>query len=107
VQVQFQSVGPEGYEIVDAGGHRLRVIDFATTPHVEHLLTLYDPETRTLMNGDLFSRLVRWNQTFDVFAAWLRGNTVPVTTVLGTHHEPISRGDLLALAASSRRSGRR
>lgn len=105
VSVRFEPVGANGYEIVDASGRRLRIINFSTTPHVEHVLTLYDPETRTLMNGDLFSRLVRWNRTFDVFAVWLRRNETPVDTILGTHHEPISRADLLALQARSR-SGR-
>lgn len=102
LQINFQPVGPEGYEIVDAGGHRLQVINFQT-PHVERLLTLYDPETRTIMNGDLFSRLVRWNQTFDVFARWLRRNNPRVDTVLGTHHEPLTREQLLSAARARRR----
>lgn len=97
VQFTFQPVGAEGTEIVDAGGHRLRVIDFRT-PHVEHLLALYDPESRTVINGDLFSRLVRWNKTFDVFVRWLKRNDPPVETVLGTHHEPTTREALLAAA---------
>ena len=78
------------------------MIDFQT-PHVERLLTLYDPQTRTIMNGDLFSRLVRWNKTFDVFARWLERGDVPVDTILGTHHEPLTRDALLAVAKSGRR----
>lgn len=102
VQLAFQPVGPEGAEIVDARGNRLRVIGFRT-PHVDLLLTLYDPETRTVIEGDLFSRLVRWNKTFDVFARWLRRNDPPVDLILGTHHEPISRDALLATARESAR----
>ena len=102
VPFAFQPVTSAGQEIVDAGGGRLRVIDFQT-PHVERLLTLYDPQTRTIMNGDLFSRLVRWNKTFDVFARWLERGDVPVDTILGTHHEPLTRDALLAVAKSGRR----
>lgn len=102
LRMAHAGVGAEGFEIVDAGGRRVQVIDFADTPHATHVLTLYDPETRTIMNGDLFSRLVRWNQTFDAFAGWLKRNETPVSKILGTHHEPISRSDLLGLAARSR-----
>ncbi len=102
VQMSFLPVAKDGADIVDAGGHRLRIIDFQT-PHVERLLALYDPHTRTIVNGDLFSRLVRWNKTFDVFARWLHRNETPVDLILGTHHEPITREDLLAAAKSARR----
>lgn len=97
LQPAFQAVGTEGFDITDAGGHRLRVINFET-PHVERLLALYEPETRTAIDGDLFSRLVRWNKTFDVFAKWLKRNDPPVDMILGTHHEPITRDALLAAA---------
>lgn len=97
VQLAFQPVGAEGFEIADAGGHRVRVINFQT-PHVERLLALYEPETRIVINGDMFSRLVRWNKTFDVFAKWLKRNEPPVELILGTHHEPITREELLVVA---------
>jgi glyoxylase-like metal-dependent hydrolase (beta-lactamase superfamily II) len=102
VPLTFLPVGADGRDIVDAAGHRLRVIDFKT-PHVERLLALYDPETRTVINGDLFSRLVLWNKTFDVFARWLRRNDPPVETILGTHHAPMSRDELLTAARESAR----
>jgi glyoxylase-like metal-dependent hydrolase (beta-lactamase superfamily II) len=102
LQPTFQPVGADGFDITDAGGHRLRVIGFQT-PHVERLLALYEPETRTVIEGDLFSRLVRWNKTFDVFAKWLKRNDPRVDTILGTHHEPITREALLTAAKEAAR----
>ncbi len=99
---EFLAVGPDGLELADAGGHKLRVVDFKT-PHVERLLALYDPETRTVINGDLYSRLVLWNNTFDVFARWLSRNEPQVDTILGTHHAPMTRGELLEAARASAR----
>lgn len=102
VRLSFQPVGTDGTEIVDAGGHRLKVLNFQT-PHVERLLALYEPDSRIVINGDLYSHLVRWNKTFDVFARWLKRNDPPVDLVLGTHHDPITRDNLLTAAKEGAR----
>lgn len=101
VSLAFEAVGREGREITDSAGRALRIVDIPGIPHVERMLALYDSKTETIINGDLFSRLVRWNETFDRFAEFLARGEPKISLVLGTHHEPLSREELMAIAAEA------
>lgn len=100
---RFEPVGHEGREIVDAAGRRLQVLSLSASPHVSRILTLYDPDTRALITADLYSPLVRYNETFASFGRWLRRNVPPVDTVLGSHHDPASRAEILEAERAYRR----
>jgi flavorubredoxin len=43
-------------EVLDIGGHRMRWIDTPHVPHAWEAGVLYDETTKTLFNGDLFTR---------------------------------------------------
>jgi glyoxylase-like metal-dependent hydrolase (beta-lactamase superfamily II) len=106
VRIQFVPVAESGHDIVDAGGSRLRVVDFAKVSHADHMLGLYDPEARIFMGADHYIPAVTWNETFERFAEWLRGEA-KVDTILGVHHRPLSRADFLADAAKRKPEMRR
>ena len=106
VTMQFQAVPESGYEIMDRAGSRLRVVDFAETTHVDHMLALYDPETHIFMGADHYIQAVLWNPTFERTARWIRRNR-EVTTLLGVHVRPMSRDEYLAAAQTRRGEARR
>jgi glyoxylase-like metal-dependent hydrolase (beta-lactamase superfamily II) len=106
VTMQFQAVPESGYDIVDRAGSHLRVIDFAGTTHVDHMLALYDPDTHVFMGADHYIQAVLWNPTFERTAQWIRRNR-DVTTLTGVHVRPLLRDEFLALAQSRRGEARR
>lgn len=106
--MQFQAVPENGYDIVDGAGSRLRIVDFAGTSHVDHMLALFDPATGVFMGADHYIQAVLWNPSFERTARWVRNNG-DVGTLLGVHVRPMSRADYLGAAQSRRgepRSGR-
>ena len=105
IDMRFQPVGDEGFDIVDAAGRRVQVLSLSGGPHVEHLLTLYDPETRALLTADLYAPLVGFSETSAGFARWLRRRVVPVDTILTAHSTsfPVARVFEAERAARRRR----
>lgn len=106
VVMQFQAIPEGGYDIVDRAGSHLRVIDFAGTSHVDHMLALFDPETGVLMGADHYIEAVLWNPTFERTANWVQRNR-GVAIILGVHTQPASRDDFLASAQRRRGEPRR
>ena len=88
-----------GKYVLDAPDRPLEIYNLDRNPHVEGLLVLYDPKTRTLINADLFSLYSPFNETFRSLISWLEQSGLKVEYVLGTHHDPISFDDLQKLAA--------
>ncbi len=79
----------------------LEVYNLDGNPHVDGLLVLYDPRTRTLFDADLFSRYSPFNETFRSLLSWLKRSGLRVDLVVGTHHEPITIEELRKLAAAA------
>ena len=105
--LDFAFVEAEGMDITDRAGRTLKIVNFRNTPHVASVLAIYDAKTKTVINGDLYSDIVRYNRTFDVFVDWLKATKLEIDWILGTHHPKIARADLLATAAAERRKRRR
>lgn len=103
INMQFQPVGAKGFDIVDGAGERVRVFSISGGPHVEHLLALYDPETRALLTADLYSPLVRFSETSSGFVRWLRSGIVPVDTVLAAHSAPMPVARVFEAERAARR----
>ncbi len=106
VAMQFQAVPESGYDIVDHAGSHLRVVDFAGTTHVDHMLALYDPDTHVFMGADHYIQAVLWNPTFERTARWIRNNR-DVTMLTGVHVRPMARDAYLAAVQSRRGEERR
>lgn len=106
IEMRFEAVPESGYDIVDRVGGKLRVVDFAGTSHVDHMLALHDPASKALMTADHYIEAVRWNATFERTATWVRG-AADVDVVLSVHNQPISRTDYLAAAKTRRLEMRR
>ncbi len=77
-------------------GRVVEVLPIAGTPHVEAALVVHDRRTRTLFEGDLFSDLTPFNQNFAFFADWVESQRLDVDRIVGIHHPPLSRGDIMA-----------
>jgi glyoxylase-like metal-dependent hydrolase (beta-lactamase superfamily II) len=103
IVLDFAFVQGDGMDITDRAGRTLRIVNFRNTPHVASVLAIYDATTKTVVNGDLYSDIVRYNRTFDVFVDWLKTTKLEIDWILGTHHPRIARADLLATAAVERR----
>ena len=103
IEMRFQPVGDEGFDIADAAGRRVRVLSLTGGPHVEHLLTLYDPETRALLTADLYSPVVGFSETSAGFARWLRRRVVPVDSVLASHSAPVPVARVFEAERAARR----
>jgi hypothetical protein len=97
--------GAPKFEIVTGGtldlagddGRKLTVYRLRNLPHVEEMLMLYDPASKTLMNGDMYSRLVVFNENFHAFIDWLSSSGAPlVDRIMGTHHAALTKEDLMA-----------
>ncbi|MBP6013742.1 MAG: MBL fold metallo-hydrolase [Alphaproteobacteria bacterium] len=95
VQLKFQAVPEDGYDIVDGAGSHLQVVNFGDISHTTHMLGLFDAESGVVMGADHYIPAVTWNPTFERFAKWLNGES-RAATVLGVHHHPTSRTDVLA-----------
>lgn len=106
VAMRFEAVPPDGREIVDRAGGRLRIVDFPSNSHVEHMLALYEPEAGVFMGADHYIEAVIWNPTFERTARWVRDNP-GVATLLGTHVRPTSRAAYLEEAHARRDEPRR
>jgi glyoxylase-like metal-dependent hydrolase (beta-lactamase superfamily II) len=108
LDVRFQAVAEDGYEIVDRSGGRLEVVDFPDNTHVDHMLALFDPATGVFMGADHYIEAVLWNPTFERTARWVRDNP-DVAMLLGTHVRPVGREEFLRIARLRRdepRTGR-
>lgn len=108
ISMSFEAVPESGYDIVDRAGSRLRVIDFAGTTHVDHMLALHDFETGVFMGADHYIEAALWNPTFERTARWVKDNRA-VKTLLGVHVGPMTREEFLAAAKNRRaepKSGR-
>jgi hypothetical protein len=84
--------------ILPAPDRPLEIHDLAPNPHVEGLLVLYDPRTRTLFNADLFSLYSPFNETFRSLLDWVKRSGLAVDLVVGTHHDPLTLAEIEARA---------
>ncbi len=104
--LRFQAAPEDGFDITDRAGGRIRVIDFARTTHVDHMLALFEPKSGVFMGADHHINAVRWNASFERTAKWVR-STPEVATVLGVHDRPMTRDEFLAAAKRRRNEARR
>jgi glyoxylase-like metal-dependent hydrolase (beta-lactamase superfamily II) len=101
---RFETVPEEGFDIRDAKGGILHIVDFPRSTHVEHMLALHDPGAGVFMGADHHIEAVRWNPTFERTASWIRSHK-DVATLLGVHDRPMTREALLEAAKARRGEG--
>lgn len=99
IAIAFEAVPASGRRIVDSGGHRLDIIDFAGVSHVEHMLALFDADSGVFMGADHHISAVAWNPTFARTADWIRRHT-RAAIILEVHDGPMTRTALLTRAES-------
>ena len=75
------------------GARKLVVYRIDGVPHVKDLLVLYDPQTRTIINGDLFTTFFSPSSpSYRRFAEWLQAPGAPeVARIAGVHHPPMTK----------------
>lgn len=108
IEMSFEAAAPDGFDIIDGAGSRLRVIDFDSSRHVDHMLALYDETSGVFMGADHYIEAVLWNPAFERTADWIRANE-GAKILLGVHVKPMTREEFLAAAQERRnepKSGR-
>jgi hypothetical protein len=85
---------------LDAPDRPLEIHNLRENPHVDGLLVVYDPMTRTLFNADLFSLYSPFNETFQSLLDWVKRSRLKVDLVVGTHHDPIAFEELRRLGGT-------
>lgn len=76
--------------VIESAAGRVTVHNLGAFPHAESMVVAHVDPAHVLLNGDLFSRISLFNETFARFADWLGTAGVDVEWVLGTHHEPLT-----------------
>jgi glyoxylase-like metal-dependent hydrolase (beta-lactamase superfamily II) len=73
------------------GAQTIEIHNIGPSPHVRDMLVVFAPREGVLFQGDLGSDVAY--ETSRHFLDWLRQSGLPVTTIAGTHNEPMSRAD--------------
>jgi glyoxylase-like metal-dependent hydrolase (beta-lactamase superfamily II) len=73
------------------GAQTIEIHNVGPSPHVQDMLVVFAPREGLLFQGDLGSDIAY--ETSRHFLDWLQRSGLPVTTIAGTHNEPMSRAD--------------
>lgn len=103
---RFTFVDREPVRVGTSGGGALDVHRLST-PHVKDMLVLIDATSGSVVQGDLYSDLSTFNDTFAQFALWLEPHRGRLTRLLGTHHDELSVEEFLRMSSAYRRSSQR
>ena len=103
---RFRPVEASPLRVGTAGGAAIDAHQI-TTPHARDMVFLVDSLSRTLIQGDLYSELSPFNDTFKTLTDWLVKNGQSIQRVLGTHHEEAAPSILIGFSAPYSKLGRR
>ena len=99
LQPKYLDVTGPSLELAGATGRKLVVYRFQNLPHVNEMLALYDPATRSMITADFFTRFFSpASPMYQRFAEWLRSPAAPaVDRILGVHHPQMTKQAYLDL----------